>query len=63
MPIEMSPEVLSFPGGICLNKLFAYFSGKITDDRELSLVKRVFKRRQLFFGYFQVLLEFAHFPA
>jgi len=35
MPIEMNPEMLSFPGGIRLNKLFAYLGGKITHDGKL----------------------------
>lgn len=62
MPIEMRPEMLSFPGGICLNKLFAYLGGKITHDGKMFLVKRIFKRRQLFFGYFQVFLNSPIFP-
>ena len=63
MPIEMSPKMLSFPGGICLNELFAYLRGEITHDGKLFLVKRIFKGRQLFSGYFQVLFEFTHFFA
>jgi len=42
MPIEMRPEMLSFPGGICLNKLFAHLGGKITHDGKLFLVKLIF---------------------
>jgi len=63
MPIEMSPEMLSMPRGIGLDEPFAALRSQITNDRELLFIKCAFKRRQLLFGYFQVLGKTTHFSA